>query len=124
MIAHIYARTKDTELLSYAMEAVMDSGFSLAYRNQVLNFLLPLFPTLTAKSPHIHAVTRLLVALSDSLHAIKLLARLVPDELLVAYQLAFDLAEGGSQEFTRNVSDGLPKDDVSMHDMLSYSTIF
>ena len=44
IIEEIYERTQDTLLLSYAMEAVLDTGFSLSYHDQVLHRLLPPLP--------------------------------------------------------------------------------
>ena len=79
------------------MDAVLETNFSLSYRNEVLNFLLPLFPPLEPKAPHVHAVTRLLVTLSDANLTVPMLAALVPKHKLLAYQLAFDLVEGGGQ---------------------------
>ena len=108
VIARIFANLKDTELLNYAMEAVLNTGFSLSYREEVLHFLFPLFPPLTPQATHFHSLTRLLVALSDASLTIPLLASLVHKEKLVAYQLAFDLAEGGTQEFLGSVREGLP----------------
>ncbi|KAG1796206.1 hypothetical protein EV424DRAFT_1547135 [Suillus variegatus] len=90
VVNRIYDLTHDVSLLSYTMEAVLDTGFSLSYRDQVLNFLLPLFPppTSLSKSPHIHALARLLA---------------------LAYQFAFDLVEGGAREFLQGVKADLPE---------------
>jgi 26S proteasome regulatory subunit N2 len=95
------------------MEGVLDTGFSLSYRDQVLRFLFPLFPQLTAGdgSPHVHAITRLLVTLSDPSLTIPLLASLVSSEQLLAYQFAFDLVEGGSQDFLETLRAELPEGD-------------
>lgn len=92
------------------MEAVLDTGFSLSYRDQVLKALLPLFPPPShdANSPHVHSLTRLLVTLSDPSLTIPLLTSLIPDHELLAYQFAFDLAEGGAQDFLEAVRNGLP----------------
>lgn len=99
-------------LLSYAMDAVLDTNFSLSYRNRVLNFLLPLFPPLESRSPHAHGVTRLLVTLSSVELTVPLLTSLVPKESLLAYQLAFDLVEGGSQDFLEALRTELPEGDA------------
>ena len=95
------------------MEGVLDTGFSLSYRDQVLRFLFPLFPQPTAGdgSPHVHALTRLLVTLSDPSLTIPLLASLVSCEPLLAYQFAFDLVEGGSQDFLETLRAELPEGD-------------
>jgi 26S proteasome regulatory subunit N2 len=92
------------------MEAVLDNHFPLSYRDQVLNFLYPLFPspTVDSKSPYIHSLTRLLVTLSNPALTVSLLVSLVPEEKLVAYQLAFDLVEGGAQDFLETIGNDLP----------------
>lgn len=104
-------------MLSYAMEAVLDTGFSLQYRDEVLHKLLPLFPppTIESQSPHIHALTRLLVTLSDASLTVPLFTSLVPNEKLLAYQFAFDLVEGGAQDFLESVRSGLPEGDEASH---------
>ncbi|KAJ7492719.1 D-isomer specific 2-hydroxyacid dehydrogenase [Mycena latifolia] len=115
VIARIYSQTKDTSLLSYAMEGVLDTGFSLSYRDQVLSFLFPLFPQPVAgdSSPHVHALTRLLVTLSSPSLTVPFLTALVPKEKLLAYQFAFDLVEGGSQDFLESVRTELPEGDAN-----------
>jgi 26S proteasome regulatory subunit N2 len=103
------------------MDAVLDTGFSLSYRDQVLHKLLPLFPSPTteAKSPHVHALTRLLVTLSKPSLTVPLLTSLVPHEKLLAYQFAFDLVEGGAQDFLESVRNELPEgDEVSVYSVL------
>jgi 26S proteasome regulatory subunit N2 len=113
VISSIYSQTKDASLLAYTMEGVLDTGFSLSYRDQVLRFLFPLFPQPTTGdgSPHVHALTRLLVTLSDPSLSISLLSSLVLNEELLAYQFAFDLVEGGSQDFLETVRSELPEGD-------------
>lgn len=93
------------------MEAVLDTGFSLSYRDQVLHFLFPLFPQPTTGdgSSHVHAITRLLVTLSSPSLTVPLLVSLVPKEPLLAYQFAFDLVEGGAQDFLESVRNELPE---------------
>jgi 26S proteasome regulatory subunit N2 len=95
------------------MEAVLDTGFSLSYRDQVLSSLYPLFPppATDPKSPHIHSLTRLLVTLSSPSLTVPLLTSLIPDETLLAYQFAFDFAEGGAQDFLESIRNDLPEGD-------------
>jgi 26S proteasome regulatory subunit N2 len=95
------------------MEAVLDNHFPLSYREQVLNFLYPLFPspTIDSKSPYIHSLTRLLVTLSNPALTVSLLVSLVSREKLIAYQLAFDLVEGGAQDFLESIRNDLPVGD-------------
>jgi 26S proteasome regulatory subunit N2 len=117
IISQIYAQTKDISLLSYAMEAILDTRFSLSYRDQVLHLSFPLFPqpTIGDKSPHVHALTRLLVTLSRPSLTVPLLTSLIPKETLLAYQFAFDLVEGGAQDFLESVRNDLPEGEaVSM----------
>ncbi|KAF8640759.1 hypothetical protein AX17_000409 [Amanita inopinata Kibby_2008] len=113
VIASIYRHTQDISLLSYAMDAVVDAGFSLSYRDQVLEFLFPLFPPPTAGdgSSHVYALTRLLITLSKPSFTVSFLTSLIPKEKLLAYQFAFDLVEGGSQDFLESVRNQLPEGD-------------
>lgn len=113
IISTIYKQTKDATLLSYAMEAVLDTGFSLSYRDRVLRFLFSWFPhpTIADGAQHVHALTRLLVTLSSSALTVPLITSLVPKDKLIAYQLAFDLAEGGAQDFLESVRNELPEGD-------------
>ncbi|CAK5280486.1 unnamed protein product, partial [Mycena citricolor] len=119
VISRIYSQTNDTSLLSYAMEGVLDAGFSLSYRDEVLTFLFPLFPKPKAgdNSPHVHSITRLLVTLSNPSLTVPYITSLVPQEKLVAYQFAFDLVEGGSQDFLESVRNDLPDGDSETKDV-------
>ncbi|EPT04013.1 26S proteasome regulatory complex non-ATPase subcomplex Rpn2/Psmd1 subunit [Fomitopsis schrenkii] len=113
VIKHIYETTRDVNLLSYTMDAVLDTAFPLAYRDQVLRFILPLFPPLSSetKSPHVYSVTRLLVTLSSAELTVPLLQSLVPKDSLLAYQMAFDLVEGGAQDYLESIRKELPEGD-------------
>lgn len=92
------------------MEAVIDSGFSLSYRDTVLRFLYPLFPRPTAGdgSTLPQSLTRLLVTLGDPSLTVPLFVSLVPKESLLAYQFAFDLVEGGARDYLDLVREQLP----------------
>ncbi|KAI0320354.1 26S proteasome regulatory complex non-ATPase subcomplex Rpn2/Psmd1 subunit [Amylostereum chailletii] len=113
VISHIFAQTRDTSLLAYAMEVVLENNFSLLYRDEVLNFLYPLFPPLVDESgsPYIHTLMRLLVTLSSPSLTVPLIVSLVPKQELMAYQLAFDLVSGGAQDFLESVRKDLPEGD-------------
>jgi 26S proteasome regulatory subunit N2 len=95
------------------MDAVLDTGFSLSYRNEVLKFLLPLFPLPSSKdrSPNVHSLTRLLVSLGSPELAVPFITSFVPGDKLLAYQLAFDLVEGGAQDFLETIRNELPEGD-------------
>ena len=93
------------------MDSVLDTNFSLSYRNEVPKFLLPLFPPLESKALHVNPVTRLLVTLGDPSLAVPFLTALVPKDVLLAYQLAFDLVEGGAQDFLETIRLELPEGD-------------
>ncbi|TFK30365.1 hypothetical protein FA15DRAFT_579686 [Coprinopsis marcescibilis] len=113
VISKIYSQTKDVSLLSYAMEGVLDTNSSLVYRDQVLRFIFPLFPAPKTgdQSPHVHALNRLLITLSDPELTIPFLTSLVESQQLLAYQFGFDLVEGGSQDFLENLRSALPEGD-------------
>ena len=124
LVTSIYDIEHDTSLLSYAMEAVLDSNFSLAFRDEVLRFLYPLFPPLEPGCTYFHSITRLLITLSSVPLALPLFRSLLPENLLLAYQLAFDLVEGGSQEFLENLRSELPEgDDVRNKSVFSIATL-
>jgi 26S proteasome regulatory subunit N2 len=111
------------------MEAVLDTGFSLSYCDQVLHLLFPLFPqpTIGDGSPHVHALTRLLVTLSHLSLTVPLLTSPIPKESLLAYQFAFDLVEGGAQDFLESVPNDLPEGEVVsiiFHALQTLSNIF
>lgn len=95
------------------MEAVLDTGFSLVYRDQVLRFLFPLFPEVSTKegATHVHTLTRLLVTLADSSLTVPLFLSLIPKNTLLSYQLAFDLVEGGARDYLDIVRSELPEGD-------------
>jgi 26S proteasome regulatory subunit N2 len=105
------------------MEGVLDTGFSLSYRDQVLSFLFPLFPPPVTgdSSPHVHSLTRLLVTLSNPSLTVTFINSLVPKEKLLAYQFAFDLVEGGSQDFLESVRTDLPEGDSVSSGRVKYA---
>jgi hypothetical protein len=68
---------------------------------------------------HAHALTRLLVTLADPAAASPLLRGLVEKDKLLAYQFAFDLVEGGAQDFLETVRNDLPQDGVRAYERRS-----
>ncbi|CAE6469908.1 unnamed protein product [Rhizoctonia solani] len=112
IVTRIFEHTHDTDLLSYAMEAVLDVGFNLATRNRVLHHLCPLFPLPKPGANYTIALTRLHVALATPSVTNPLFQKLIESgdktNRLLACQLAFDLVEGSTQDFLRIVSNSLP----------------
>ncbi|KAF8760836.1 26S proteasome regulatory complex, non-ATPase subcomplex, Rpn2 Psmd1 subunit [Rhizoctonia solani] len=112
IVTRIFEHTHDTELLSYAMDAVLDVGFNLATRNRVLHHLCPLFPLPKPGANYTIALTRLHVALATPSVTNPLFQKLIESgdktNRLLACQLAFDLVEGSTQDFLRIVSNSLP----------------
>ncbi|CAE6513659.1 unnamed protein product [Rhizoctonia solani] len=115
IITRIFEHTHDTDLLSYAMDAVLDVGFNLATRNRVLHHLCPLFPLPKPGANYTIALTRLHVALATPVVTNPLFKQLIESgdktNRLLACQLAFDLVEGSTQDFLRIVSNSLPSTD-------------
>ncbi|CAE7203319.1 unnamed protein product [Rhizoctonia solani] len=111
IVTRIFEHTHDTDLLSYAMDAVLDVGFNLATRNRVLHHLCPLFPLPKPGANYTIALTRLHVALATPSVTIPLFQKLIESgdktNRLLACQLAFDLVEGSTQDFLRIVSNSL-----------------
>lgn len=82
---------------------------------QVLNHVIPLFPPPAVQSPHIHSLTRLHITLASPTLTIPFLTSLVSsakqqsENALLAYQIAFDLVEGGTQDYIEAIRTGLPE---------------
>lgn len=113
---YVFELNKDVSLLSYAMDAVLETNFPITYRDEVLRFLYPLFPPPEVGSPNIIYITRLLVTLDDTSLTLALLKSLVPKNKLLAYQIAFDLVEAGAQDFLETLANELPEgEEVSFH---------
>ncbi|CAE6456206.1 unnamed protein product [Rhizoctonia solani] len=112
IVTRIFEHTHDTDLLSYAMDAVLDVGFNLATRNRVLHHLCPLFPLPKPGANYTIALIRLHVALATPSVTNPLFQKLIESgdktNRLLACQLAFDLVEGSTQDFLRIVSNSLP----------------
>jgi 26S proteasome regulatory subunit N2 len=112
IVTRVFEHTQDTDLLSYAMDAVLDVGFNLATRNRVLHHLCPLFPLPKPGAQYTLALTRLHVALETPSVTTPLFQKLIDSgdktNRLLACQLAFDLVEGSTQDFLRVVSTSLP----------------
>lgn len=121
----------DASLLAYVLEAAVTVVSKLDFRDtvrllfrtrclvmdpgvQVLRLLVKLFDSLP--SPDHFSMSQCYIYLNDSTLAASLLNDLLSatksaspetDRLLIAYQIAFDLADTATQEFLGNVSAGL-----------------
>ncbi|KAH8927182.1 hypothetical protein BT69DRAFT_1347455 [Atractiella rhizophila] len=102
--------SKDSSLLEYVLDAIAMGGEGggkreAEWREQVLNLLISLFSTLA--TPDYFSITRCFVLLSASGSSSQLLLKLLssptPSDVLMAYQIAFDLSSTGSQDFIADI---------------------
>nr|CDI55816.1 probable RPN2-26S proteasome regulatory subunit [Melanopsichium pennsylvanicum 4] len=120
VIEQVYSVTHDADLLTYVLESSVGVVPSIQVRNQILHLLVQLFQRLP--SPDHFSIGQCYVYLNAPNLASELLYNLIhqahqpsssslantpTDPLLVAYQLAFDLAESATQEFLENVRTDL-----------------
>ncbi|SPO30302.1 probable RPN2 - 26S proteasome regulatory subunit [Ustilago trichophora] len=116
VIEEVYSVTHDADLLTYVLESTVGVVPSIEVRNQILHLLVQLFQRLP--NPDHFSIGQCYVYLNAPNLASELLFHLIQqahqpsssshantphDPLLVAYQLAFDLAESATQEFLENV---------------------
>ncbi|ORX44150.1 hypothetical protein BCR36DRAFT_586280 [Piromyces finnis] len=96
------------ELLSYVLNASMTLVQNLNARNEVLKLLVGLYKNLD--EPDYISMTQCYLHLKDSISCAETLKDLVESkELLMAYQIAFDLEENATQDFLSQVIDYLPE---------------
>ncbi|KAK0535119.1 proteasome regulatory particle base subunit [Tilletia horrida] len=120
VIERVFSVSKDRALLAYTLDAVMTVVQSLDLRNKVLHLLVQLFQSLP--TPDHFSISQCYVYLNAPELAATLLFDLVQsanasatasnsntenDPLLIAYQIAFDLAESATQEFLEIVRAGI-----------------
>ncbi len=122
VIRRVFEVTKDAGLLTYVQDAVMGVVQSLSFRNEVLELLVQLYQSLPA--PDHFSIAQCYVYLNKPQRASELLHDLVHkahkdassstqkanterDPLLIAYQIAFDLAESATQEFLEAIRSDL-----------------
>lgn len=111
LVEFVILKGNKTELVKYTLDVVLDLlTDNLPFRNMVLKLLLKLF--LKEKEPDYMAVAQCYVWLNDFKSAAELLKSLVNetgnDHELIAYQIAFDMYEIASQEFTKGLIKELP----------------
>ncbi|KAF9373916.1 proteasome regulatory particle base subunit, partial [Mortierella sp. AD011] len=101
-----------SNILPYVYELTMTVVLDQAYRNTLLQLLVDQFRKL--EEPDYVAINQCLVHLSDHEASAELLKNLVKSsqqtDLLMAYQLAFDLENNATQKYLTKVSDALPKE--------------
>jgi 26S proteasome regulatory subunit N2 len=96
------------ELLSYVLNASMTLVQNLNARNEVLKLLVGLYKNLD--EPDYISMTQCFLHLKDSYSCAETLKSLVENNnLLMAYQIAFDLEENATQDFLSQVIDCLPE---------------
>lgn len=96
------------ELLSYVLNTSMTLVQNLNARNEVLNLLVGLYKNLDV--PDYISMTQCFLHLKDSYSCAETLKSLVENNnLLMAYQIAFDLEENATQDFLSQVIDCLPE---------------
>ncbi|KAK0557696.1 proteasome regulatory particle base subunit [Tilletia horrida] len=120
IIERVFSVSQDRALLAYTLDAVMTVVQSLDLRNKVLHLLVKLFQSLS--TPDHFSISQCYVYLNAPELAATLLFDLVQsansasssslintenDPLLVASQIAFDLAESATQEFLEIVRAGI-----------------
>lgn len=84
------------------------------YRDQILKFHIPVFPTPTGDvmSTYVYSLTRILVMLDFSKMTISFLTSLVTKQKLLVYQFALNLVESGDQDFLVAIKRDLPQGDT------------
>ena len=96
-------------LLNYVLNAAMNFAYDLQFRNQVLKLLVTLYRKLAV--PDYLSISQCLLHLNEPSAAAELLNTLSKGnevDQLMSYQVAFDIEENGTQDFTSKVSNALP----------------
>ena len=123
VIEGVFNASREAEPLGYVQDAVMGVVQSLDFRNTVLHLLVRLYESLP--NPDYFSIAQCYVYLNAPQLASELLYTLVKrahqggassaaantdrDPLLIAYQIAFDLAESATQEFLETIRAQLQK---------------
>ncbi|KAK4049515.1 proteasome regulatory particle base subunit [Microbotryomycetes sp. JL201] len=128
VLERVFLATKDASLLEWVLQIVVREGViggsTRAYKNEVLSLLVKLFKALP--SPDYFSVSQCFVYLNDAALASELLTQLLQltpgdsetapsdDNVLTAYQIAFDLVETATQEFLESVRNNLQAIDLTI----------
>ncbi|KAL8279340.1 hypothetical protein RQP46_008152 [Phenoliferia psychrophenolica] len=132
VIERVFTKSQDATLLAWILQIVVREGViggsSRAYKSEVLELLIRLFSSLPA--PDYFSICQCFVYLNDPKLASTLLATLLnlegpststaiaspaasDENILTAYQIAFDLAETATQEFLEVVRATLKGPDAA-----------
>jgi len=99
------------ELMDYALGICMDIVQERSLRTEILRLILDLLNDIP--NPDYFAIAKCVVYLDSDEEASKMLAQLVSkgdqDAIAIAYQIAFDLYDNGTQEFLAKVIKSLPE---------------
>lgn len=109
--AIIAASTEKTSLLKYCMRVSQTIVTNQSFRTDLLRAIIPLFEA--QPQPDYLSICICLMALDDARSVSSVLAKLLPavidpNEELLAYQIAFELAGDEIQHFLHSVIEGLP----------------
>jgi len=105
------------EMLGHLFKISQSQIDNRTFRHQVLRVLVKLYRNLEV--PDYIAVCQCLLFLDDAQSVADILGGLIKkdeDSALIAYQVAFDLADNQNQPFLLRVSAGLPADDNASED--------
>lgn len=113
------AANNSSALLSYVLDTVNTVSLKLTLRNQVLRLLVDRFQA-AAPQPDYFAMVLCFVYLNDPQAASQILQKLLDSSsekhTLLAYQIAFDLADTATQEFLQAVRAALDHGEGSNQD--------
>ncbi|EFA76166.1 26S proteasome regulatory subunit S1 [Heterostelium album PN500] len=96
-------------MLTYCLNICNTIVSNRAFRQSVLNILVKLY--LTLEKPDFVSITQCLIFLDDAHEIATILLNLIKKDdnsVLLAYQLAFDLFQNGTQQFLANIRKLLP----------------
>ncbi|CAK7234754.1 proteasome regulatory particle base subunit [Sporothrix bragantina] len=98
------------ELMDYVLGICMDVVQERSFRTEILRLILDLLNDIP--NPDYFAIAKCVVYLNSNEEASMLLTKLIEDDtresLAIAYQIAFDLYDNGTQEFLLKVMKALP----------------
>ncbi|ROT36560.1 26S proteasome regulatory subunit rpn2 [Sodiomyces alkalinus F11] len=105
--------TPAEELMEYALSICMDIVQERGFRREILRLVLDLLNDIP--NPDYFAIAKCVVYLNSDEEASRMLRQLVSSEdrnnTTIAYQIAFDLYDNGTQEFLGKIIKSLPSGD-------------